>query len=126
MKTTLRFVIIWMCALSVLVVVAWLAVTQTTRSWFEKDVALRADLAVSGARRALVVGIQQHTVGDLKDLLTDIARDERILAAALCIPDLKPVTATADYPASLSCEEIGPHLRESDKTGATRWAARQC
>ena len=113
--------IIWLCTLGVLVVLAWLVVAQTTRSWFEKDVALRSDLAVNGVRRALIVGIERNAVSDLKDLLTDIARDERILAAALCTPELKLIAATTDYPASLSCEEIGPHLREPGKVGAAQW-----
>ncbi|HSC09717.1 MAG TPA: hypothetical protein VLC97_01985, partial [Rhodanobacteraceae bacterium] len=102
MKTT-RFVIIWLGALGVLVVVAWLAVTQTTRGWFEKDLALRAELAVSGARRALIADVRHGAVSDLKDLLADIARDERILAAALCSPDFRLLVATDAYPKTLSC-----------------------
>ena len=121
MKTT-RFVIIWLGALGVLVVVAWLAVTQTTRGWFEKDLALRAELAVSGARRALIADVRHGAVSDLKDLLADIARDERILAAALCSPDFRLLVATDAYPKTLSCDEIGPNVRAaSESATASPW-----
>ena len=43
--------------LAVLAVVSWAAahlVNQTGRRWFEKDVELRATLAISGARYGLV------------------------------------------------------------------------
>lgn len=121
MKTTIRFVIVWLTALTLLVAVAWLSVMRTQRGWFEKDVALRAELAVSGARRALIADLQKHDLKDLKDLLTDIARDERILAAAVCSPDLKRVASTKDYPDALSCEELGPHLRPIESP--TDWVA---
>jgi trehalose 6-phosphate synthase len=113
MKNTLRFLLVWLAALSVLIIIAWFTVMQTTRGWFERDVALRADLAVSGARQALVDKLQSNDARGLNDLLNDIARDERIVAASLCTDTYKKIAATPDFPEALSCEHIGPHLNLS-------------
>ncbi len=121
MKGSFRFLVVWLVALSVLVLVAWLTVTNTTRGWFEKDVALRAELAVSGARRALIADLRRGDVKSLQDLLADVARDERILAAALCDPETRQIAATPDYPASLSCAGLAPQVRASAGVAARDW-----
>lgn len=121
MKPTLKFLLVWLTALTVLVSVAWFAVSRTTNRWFEKDIALRADLAVNGARRALLAELGRKNTRGLRDLLSDISRDERILAAALCSPDLHPLAATDKFPEELSCTELGGHLgfplEESEAAG---------
>ncbi|MGQ0658314.1 MAG: alpha,alpha-trehalose-phosphate synthase (UDP-forming) [Chromatiales bacterium] len=122
MKATLRFVILWLAALTVLIAVAWLAAMHTTRGWFERDVALRADLAVSGARRALVADLRENDVRGLRDLLADIAHDERILAVALCTPDSKQIAATPEFPEHLSCVEMGGHVRPAASAATQEWA----
>jgi trehalose 6-phosphate synthase len=115
MKTTLRFVVVWLTALSLLVAVAWFGVMRTQRGWFEKDVALRAELAVNGARRALVSGIENGQTKELRNLLDDIARDERILAAAICDAGLANLASTKDYPKQVSCEEIGARVQAGSR-----------
>ncbi len=110
MKSILKFVLVWLAALAVLVTVAWYAVSITTRGWFEKDVALRAELAVSGARRALVAELERKNVKGLRDLLVDISQDERILAAALCSIDLRrQIAATEKFQDEFSCARIGEY-----------------
>jgi len=123
MRPTLRFVAAWLAALLVLVAFAWLAVTHTTRTWFEKDVALRAELAVSGARRALIGGLETRDTRGLQELLADIVRDERILAASLCNTDNRPIVATPDFPRTLGCAEIGPHLHEDGALDPSAWTS---
>ena len=81
MKTSVRFFLAWMLTLSLLVGATWALVTQTTRDWFQKDVAMRAELAVNGARRALVSDLLRSDVDGLRALLSDITRDERILSS---------------------------------------------
>lgn len=110
MKFALKPLLILLAALAVLVAVSWVAVMHTTRGWFEKDLALRAELAVSGARRALLSEMERKNGKAMRALLADITRDERILAAMLCSEDLRPLAATEDFPKSLDCTEIGPHL----------------
>jgi trehalose 6-phosphate synthase len=110
MSARLRFVVVLALALAALSAGAWLLVMQTTRGWFERDVALRAELAVSGARQALISNLSAGNAKALRSLLTDITRDERILAGAVCTPGAKLAAATPKYPDEFSCGEIGPHV----------------
>ena len=123
MRATVRFMLGLIAGLGVLVLVAWLTVTQTTRDWFERDVALRADLAVSGARRALTADLRRQDRREIQALLAEIARDDRILASAVCAADLRQVVATPDYPPDLSCQDIGAHLRDPASGAWTAWRA---
>ncbi len=109
-------------------VVAWSAaviVQRTTRDWFEKDLTLRAQLAVSGARQALVASFREERRSELGALLAEISHDERILAAAACGAELQALARTPDYPESLGCGELGPELGPAaDAPGASRVAWR--
>jgi trehalose 6-phosphate synthase len=111
MVARIRFFVVLVFALGLLSATAWLLVTQTTRGWFERDLALRADLAVSGARRALVSDLQRKDVRGLRNLLAEIARDERILAASVCSPDFKTVAETPKFPKALACADLAPGLQ---------------
>lgn len=77
---------------------ASVAVHETTRDWFEKDIRLRAQLAVSGARQALVAHWRREERVDLRDLLSEITHDERLMAVAACSSDFQLLTRTQDYP----------------------------
>lgn len=109
MRNILRFLVVWLAALLVLVIVAWLAVMKTTHAWFEKDMALRADLVVNGARQVLLDGLQRGDRVGLDAVLRDITRDERILSAALCSGSAT-VAATGNFPQELSCARLVAHL----------------
>lgn len=121
MRITIRFLLVLLVALSLLAGIAWVAVTRTTRAWFEKDVALRAELAVSGARRALIESIERHDVDHVTALLSDITRDERLLAAALCSPELAPVAQTQQLPDTATCEAIGGLIRTELERPPETW-----
>lgn len=122
MRGNFRFLVVWLAALTILVLAAWLVVTNTTRGWFEKDVALRAELALSGARRALVADLRRSDTRSVQELLTDLARDERILAAAVCGSSESPVAVTPGYPSStLSCAELARRIRPSATSPAASW-----
>ena len=71
--------------LTVLAALAWGAtviVNTTTRSWFERDVSLRARLVANGAREALAGHVRAGDRKKLAAVLDEIARDDRILGAA--------------------------------------------
>lgn len=121
MNARARYAFALLVALSVLVTVAWLIVGHTTRGWFEKDVGLRAELAVNGARRALLRDLQAGNLPALRDLLTDITRDERIMGAALCSPELELIAATPGFPDAFACRTVGPHLRNDASAPPDRW-----
>ena len=118
MATRIRFFLLLLTALALLSAAAWLTVTHTTRGWFERDLALRADLAVSGARRALVSDLQHEDVRGLKVLLADITRDERILAASVCSAELKTVAETPKFPQALACANIAFRVRPDASSAA--------
>ena len=108
MSARVRFFLMLAMALAGLSAAGWLLVTQTTRGWFERDLALRADLAVSGARRALLEDLRAGDIKGLRAMLADVTRDERILAGSVCALDFKTLASTPQYPAPFACSEVGP------------------
>lgn len=102
-----------------LAVLAWLAsmvLEETTRLWFERDLTLRARLAVNGSRLSLLRSIRDGDRVRVRDILEDITRDERIMGAAACGSDLATIVQTENFPkqASFSCEEIATHARPAE------------
>jgi trehalose 6-phosphate synthase len=100
---------------------AWWIVMQTTQSWFQKDVTLRAQLAVSSARPVLLEDIHRGDVRALRQHLLDITRDERVMAADLCAPDLKPLASTPLFPGEFACATVGPYVRQAADAHADGW-----
>ena len=103
MSRALRFLFVLVAGLALLTWAASFLVHGATRRWFDKDLNLRAQLAVSGARQALIAHWHKDQAGDLIALLTEITRDERIMAAAACGLDNQPLGSTAEYPAQFLC-----------------------
>jgi trehalose 6-phosphate synthase len=85
---------------------ATLLVNDTTRSWFERDVALRARLAAGGAREALVAHAGTNDRRKLAATLQEIARDDRIMAAAICTPTMRTQARTGALPPRYTCEAL--------------------
>jgi trehalose 6-phosphate synthase len=98
--------------LPLLVVLAGLAwgasvvVNDTTRAWFERDVALRSRLAAGGAREALVAHARANDRKKLRGILDEIARDDRIMAAAVCDTSMRTLARTAGLPDRTACEAL--------------------
>src|SRR5688572_29632251 len=120
MGQALRFAVLLVLGLGFVTWGASVLVDRTTREWFEKDVALRARLAVSGARRALIAHWHEDPPADLRGLLSEITDDERILAAAACNADLTFLARTKYFPAQLSCDEIEHRIRPTDGSPSER------
>src|SRR5687768_9242186 len=110
MSRTLKFVVVLVAALALLTWIASGIVTGTTRDWAERDVALRARLAFNGSRYALTSCWGKQDWTGMQALLSDIAHDERILAAAAFRPDLTCAASTADFPAGIGVREMAAHL----------------
>jgi trehalose 6-phosphate synthase len=97
----------------VLGIITWLTATlveKTIRDWFESDVKLRAELAVNGARSSLFSNWNSDQVPGLQSVLEEIAHDERIMGVAACGQDLTLLSRTKDFPAELSCSELGSQI----------------
>ena len=92
-------------------------------NWFEKDVRLRSQLAVNGARQGLIVHWDKEQPQDLQKILLEITRDERIMAAAACAPDLALLTKTPEFPDAFTCEDMGHKLRPRADSSAGIWTA---
>src|SRR3990172_7595949 len=122
MKPPIRFVLAMVAALALLTWVASGLVDKTTREWFERDVRLRAELAVSGAKQALVGHWRKAERRDLRNLLTELTRDERIMAAAACDSQLNVLATTSGFPAEFSCRKVATHVRPDPLTPAANWS----
>jgi trehalose 6-phosphate synthase len=95
--------------LAILGVLAWGAavlVNGTTRSWFERDVAQRARLVTSGAREALASHVKSGDRRKLAAVLDEIARDDRIMGAAVCSPTMRTLARTGSLPSRYACEGL--------------------
>jgi trehalose 6-phosphate synthase len=89
---------------------AVLALNTTTRGWFERDVALRAELAVNGSRRALVSAWRAEQWPEVGRLLADMTHDERILGAAVCTAAGRTLSRTGDYPGLFACPDVAARV----------------
>ncbi|HEX6883254.1 MAG TPA: trehalose-6-phosphate synthase [Planctomycetota bacterium] len=101
---------------------AALLVQDQMRAWFEKDVNLRARLAVQGARGELAESWRADS-GRLGALLAELSVDERILGACACDGSGATVARTRDYPADLDCARLVARvLREGPDPRWEHWA----
>lgn len=123
MRRAFRFVVALVLGLGLVTWAAALIVQRTTRGWFEKDVSLRAQLVVNGARQALISHWYKEQRADLRELLADLTHDERIMAAGACAADLTSLTQTKDYPEKLSCQELGSHVRPRVDAPPSAWGS---
>jgi trehalose 6-phosphate synthase len=98
-----RFILALVLGLALLTWAAAAIVQKGTSDWFARDLALRAQLAVIGSRQGLLAHLQSGERAGLRGLLSDLAHDERIMAAALCSPDSQLLAKTKDFPRSFSC-----------------------
>jgi trehalose 6-phosphate synthase len=117
----LRFIAALIVGLAVLTWVASVVVNRTTRAWFDRDIQLRANLAVSGIHDGLVANWDRDRSGRLREILAVLTRDERIMAAAACGDDLTFLVRVGDYPAQVSCQTVGAHVRPTSDTPASAW-----
>jgi trehalose 6-phosphate synthase len=119
MRRALRFLAALLLGLGLLTVVGWEAVSRTTRSWFERDLALRSQLAVASARQTLAETWEPRSAR-LHASLADMTRDERILGAAACTLGGELLAATDGYPEELGCRSVLTRMR-ADAPGASAW-----
>ncbi len=106
-----RLVRLLLPLLVVLGLLAWGAsalVASVTRGWFEKDLALRVNLAVSGARTSLIRNWNDPAA--VTAILSDITHDERIMGAMACGHDDRVVARTPDLPLDLDCSAVRRRL----------------
>src|SRR5688572_19428767 len=115
MSRALRFGMLLIIGLAALTFGASRLVEAQTRTWFNKDLNLRARLAVSGARSELASS-WRSSPEQLARVLGNLAQDERIMGGSACSPTGISVARTERFPAGVRCDEIlervrreGPH-----------------
>jgi trehalose 6-phosphate synthase len=121
MKSRLRFVLSLIAGLGVLAGAAYMVLTNTTRSWFERDTGLRAQLAVRSAQQSLLAHWSSERPDGLRSVLADITHDERVMGAAACTGDGRLLVATDNFPAELSCTALRRSMLESGLGAAAVW-----
>jgi len=121
MRPVFRFLIVLVVLLATLAWISFHFVIGMTQGWFERDITLRAELAVNGARSALAAHWSSADAREVHDILTDLSRDERIMAAAAFTRDLAPLAATDDYPAQIPIVELGDEIRTAADAPADEW-----
>jgi trehalose 6-phosphate synthase len=121
MLRAVRFALLLVAGLALLTWVGLIVANKTARRWFERDIALRAELAVNGSRRAIVTDLRAKDWKELRALLVEIGRDERIMAVAACTADLQLVARTADYPDRFGCRDVAAHLQAQGESPSAAW-----
>jgi len=121
MRQTVKFLIGLVVSLGLLTWATAALVAHTSRRWFENDVRLRAELAVTGASEALGSHWSREDHWELERMLGEITRDARIMSAAACDANLTKLASTSGYPPSLSCAEVGLHVEPTDDGPNTKW-----
>ena len=120
MPQAIRFLVALVVGLALLTGVAAVGVHRMTRRWFENDVALRAQLAVNGARQALLRNLEGRDRRGLTSLMEDMARDEWVLGVAFCGNDLGQLAQSQNYPRTLPCADLAARVRGPEGT-MVRW-----
>ncbi len=122
MTRPLRFTLIVLVGLGLLVVATSFFVSVTIEEWVDRDLSTRAQLALRGARPALVTSWITGSSDRLGALLTDLTRDERLVAAAACAGDGSRVAATSGWPAQVTCAAVAPRVRPVPDAPGPQWA----
>jgi len=105
-RKALRLTLPPLLGLTLVAVVAGVALARSARAWFSAELTSRARLAASGARQQLLEWQEGRDSTRLQALLRDIVRDDRVAAAALCDGGLAPVTSTVAFPSEARCPTV--------------------
>ncbi|MBK8096855.1 MAG: trehalose-6-phosphate synthase [Planctomycetes bacterium] len=104
MRRAIKFLLLLLTGLAALAFAGHQVLEQTTNGWFDRDLQLRSQLAVSAASRSLVRNWQESA--RLTAVLEDLTSDERILGAAACNLEGEVQAATAAYPRELGIRDL--------------------
>lgn len=113
MKAFLRFALLFAAALAG---IAWggsALLNRRALTWAERDMAARARLALSGARSALA----ESDAAGTRRVLDALVRDERLMGAAVCRREGKPVAASLAFPIDYGCAQLPKEALAADANG---------
>ena len=101
-----RFLIVFLAGIALLAYLASGAIQRTTHRWFEEDIAQRAAELAKGAQPALIARWAAGAPAAFEAILTDLAREGHITAAAACDQNNQQLAHTSAFPRELNCAEI--------------------
>jgi trehalose 6-phosphate synthase len=113
-----QFILTLIVGLALLTWAATGVVQTTAREWFERDVSSRTELVLTGTVQSLA-NAWYGEPRDLRMLLLNIARDERVIGVAACDVDLKLRTSTPSFPDEFRCSAVGSRVRAATPVGDT-------
>ncbi len=116
-----RFLLVLLTGLALLATGVHVVLNKVTRNWFESDLELRSRLAVSSARQSLEGHWSIGSVA-LRDTLTNITLDERIMAAAACSTSGELLVASTGYPAGFGCRAVQERMRRERRPESATWS----
>ncbi len=120
MGRTAKFILVLVAGLAALTGVGYSLLTGMMRGWSEDDLALRARLAVAAANDSFD-GQWPDGRPRIKDALTRITRDERIMGAAACSPRGELLASTDAYPTEFTCRALLGRMR-TESPDARSWS----
>jgi trehalose 6-phosphate synthase len=120
MRSAVRFLALLLAGLGLLTGLGYGVLTHITRGWFDKDLRLRSQLAVTSTRQSLLENWSASR-RRLTENLADITRDERIMGAAACSVDGKLLAFTEAYPSEFSCRSILERMRADGAELSSPW-----
>jgi trehalose 6-phosphate synthase len=110
---TVRFMLLFGTAL---LGIAWGASSLFNRQaseWAERDVAMRARLALSAAQHTL----RSPDPGSSRRVLEGLVRDERLTGAEVCLRDGATVAATEGVPPDVTCDRLAAQTLSAGPAG---------
>jgi trehalose 6-phosphate synthase len=121
-RQPIKFLVILVAGLALLTWGASVVVRETTRGWVERDLILRARLARNGVSPAVANGLRAGKAAELRTVLLNLVRDERILGASACTPEGRLVAATGTLPPEFGCPQVkGFVFPPGPSTEAQEW-----
>ena len=110
MRQPIRFLLILVGGLALLTWGAFQVVQETTQGWVRRDLTLRAHLAANGAASALAAGFRAEKASELRKVLLDIVRDERILGVSGCSPQGRLIASAGTESEVYTCAKVAPYV----------------
>jgi trehalose 6-phosphate synthase len=121
MLSRVRFGVYLSLGLAVLAWGGYEVLTRTTRQWFQRDVQLRAELAVRSAQQSLAARWNSDNAAAMTSILDDITRDERVMGAAACSDAGVVLAVTGAFPEELSCAVLRQKMRQQSADQNATW-----
>ena len=119
---TVPFLLALVFGLALLIVGGYAVLTRTMHAWLESDLVSRSGLAVASAKQSLIRNWSSNPAR-MRAVLSDMARDERVLGAAAYLPTGELLARTRLFPDSLSLEQALERLRDRPNTNTVTFTA---